>query len=199
MGRHAGRRGGTGQRIRPPDKEEIHGVGPERPVRHRPHIEYHRPGVPGRRGIPSRPEIMTASEDTTIGEADAALRSESALLDERLPVRWDGEIIHWTDRWTDIGDMLFLCGNNRLRTLQACPGTDSRRRWNQHRPHLWKPWSITGRTTRSRLCLMRCGVCGLTIVEEDPFDGSEEKTWQLDEPDYGPDGSHAIIQGELDI
>lgn len=67
---------------------------------------------------------MTASGDTTIGEADAALRSESALLDERLPVRWDGEIIHWTDRWTDIGDMLFLCGNNRLRTLQACPGTD---------------------------------------------------------------------------
>lgn len=62
---------------------------------------------------------MTASGDTTIGEADAALRSESALLDERLPVRWDGEIIHWTDRWTDIGDMLFLCGNNRLRTLQA--------------------------------------------------------------------------------
>lgn len=53
---------------------------------------------------------MTASGDTTIGEADAALRSESALLDERLPVRWDGEIIHWTDRWTDIGDMLFLCG-----------------------------------------------------------------------------------------
>lgn len=41
---------------------------------------------------------MTASGDTTIGEADAALRSESALLDERLPVRWDGEIIHWTDR-----------------------------------------------------------------------------------------------------
>ena len=39
----------------------------------------------------------------------------------------------------------------------------------------------------------------LTLVEEDPFDGSEEKTWQLDEPDYGPDGSHAIIQGELDI
>ena len=35
--------------------------------------------------------------------------------------------------------------------------------------------------------------------EEHPFDGSEEKTWQLDEPDYGPDGSHAIIQGELDI
>lgn len=46
---------------------------------------------------------MTASGDTTIGETDAALRSESALLDERLPVRWDGEIIHWTDRWTDIG------------------------------------------------------------------------------------------------
>lgn len=36
-------------------------------------------------------------------------------------------------------------------------------------------------------------------MEEHPFDGSEEKTWQLDEPDYGPDGSHAIIQGELDI
>lgn len=142
---------------------------------------------------------MTASGDTTIGEADAALRSESALLDERLPIRWDGEIIHWTDRWADIGDMLFLCGNNRLRTLQACPGTDSRRQWNQHRPHLWKPWSITGRTTRSRLCLMRCGVCGLTLVEEHPFDGSEEKTWQLDEPDYGPDGSHAVIQGELGI
>ena len=46
---------------------------------------------------------------------------------------------------------------------------------------------------------MRCGVCGLTLVEEHPFDGSEEKTWQLDEPDYGPDGSHAVIQGELDI
>ena len=46
---------------------------------------------------------------------------------------------------------------------------------------------------------MRCGVCGLTIVEERPFDGSEEKTWQLDEPDYGPDGSHAVIQGELGI
>lgn len=46
---------------------------------------------------------------------------------------------------------------------------------------------------------MRCGVCGLTFVEEHPFDGSEEKTWQLDELDYGPDGSHAVIQGELGL
>lgn len=146
-----------------------------------------------------REHVMTANDETTVGEIDAALRVGSALLDERLPVRWDGEIIHWIDHWTNIGDMLFLCGNNRLGTLQACPDTDSRRRWNRGRPHLWKPWSITGRTARSRLRLMRCGVCGLTIVEERPFDGSEEKTWQLDESDYGPDGSHAVIQGELDI
>lgn len=57
-----------------------------------------------------------------------------------------------------------------------------------HRPHDPKP-VMPDALRRVRM----------TIVEEHPFDGSEEKTWQLDEPDYGPDGSHAVIQGELGI
>lgn len=137
------------------------------------------------------------SEDITAGESDMALRSESILLDERLPVKWDGEIIHWIGQWVHVGDMLFVCGRNGLKEERACPGPDGRNRWN--RPHLWKPWSIMGRTVHSRLWLMRCGVCGLTLVEEKPNDGGEAKTWQLDETDYGPDGSHAVIQGTFDI
>lgn len=44
-----------------------------------------------------------------------------------------------------------------------------------------------------------CGVCGLTLVEEHPLNGGKETVWQLDESDYGPEGSHPVIQGELDI
>ena len=43
---------------------------------------------------------------------------------------------------------------------------------------------------------MRCGVCGLTLVEEHPLNGGKETVWQLDESDYGPEGSHPVIQGE---
>lgn len=74
-----------------------------------------------------------------------------------------------------------------------------RRRWKQYRPHLWRPRTINGRTTQSKLRLMRCGVCGLTLVEEHPLNGGKETVWQLDESDYGPEGSHPVIQGELDI
>lgn len=59
--------------------------------------------------------------------------------------------------------------------------------------------TINGRTTQSKLRLMRCGVCGLTLVEEHPLNGGKETVWQLDESDYGPEGSHPVIQGELDI
>ena len=74
-----------------------------------------------------------------------------------------------------------------------------RRRWKQYRPHLWRPRTINGRTTQSKLRLMRCGVCGLTLVEEHPLNGGKETVWRLDESDYGPEGSHPVIQGELDI
>lgn len=50
-----------------------------------------------------------------------------------------------------------------------------------------------------KLRLMRCGVCGLTLVEEHPLNGGKETVWRLDESDYGPEGSHPVIQGELDI
>lgn len=136
--------------------------------------------------------------ETTAGETDRALRSESVILDDRLPVKWDGESIHWAGQWTHTADMLFLCGNNGLKEERSCPGPDGRNQWNRIRPHLWKPWSIMGRTVHSRLWLMRCGVCGLTLVEEHPVGGGET-IWQLDETDYGPDGSHAVIQGEFDI
>ena len=41
---------------------------------------------------------------------------------------------------------------------------------------------------------MRCGVCGLTLVEEHPLNGGKETVWRLDESDYGPEGSHPVIQ-----
>lgn len=52
---------------------------------------------------------------------------------------------------------------------------------------------------RHGLRLMRCGVCGLTLVEGHPLNGGKETVWRLDESDYGPEGSHPVIQGELDI
>lgn len=137
------------------------------------------------------------AQRTSAEETERALRAESVLSDDRLPVKWDGEYIYWADTWTDT--MPFLCGNNNLLKNQACPGTDERRRWKQYRPHLWRPRTINGRTTQSKLRLMRCGVCGLTLVEEHPLNGGKETVWQLDESDYGPEGSHPVIQGELDI
>lgn len=137
------------------------------------------------------------AQRTSAEETERTLRAESVLSDDRLPVKWDGEYIYWADTWTDT--MPFLCGNNNLLKDQACPGTDERRRWKQYRPHLWRPRTINGRTTQSKLRLMRCGVCGLTLVEEHPLNGGKETVWQLDESDYGPEGSHPVIQGELDI
>lgn len=137
------------------------------------------------------------AQRTSAEETERTLCAESVLSDDRLPVKWDGEYIYWADTWTDT--MPFLCGNNNLLKDQACPGTDERRRWKQYRPHLWRPRTINGRTTQSKLRLMRCGVCGLTLVEEHPLNGGKETVWQLDESDYGPEGSHPVIQGELDI
>lgn len=137
------------------------------------------------------------AQRTSAEETERTLRAESVLSDDRLPVKWDGEYIYWADTWTDT--MPFLCGNNNPLKNQACPGTDERRRWKQYRPHLWRPRTINGRTTQSKLRLMRCGVCGLTLVEEHPLNGGKETVWRLDESDYGPEGSHPVIQGELDI
>lgn len=137
------------------------------------------------------------AQRTSAEETERALRAESVLSDDRLPVKWDGEYIYWADTWTDT--MPFLCGNNNLLKDQACPGTDERRRWKQYRPHLWRPRTINGRITQSKLRLMRCGVCGLTLVEGHPLNGGKETVWRLDESDYGPEGSHPVIQGELDI
>lgn len=137
------------------------------------------------------------AQRTSAEETERTLRAESVLSDDRLPVKWDGEYIYWADTWTDT--MPFLCGNNNPLKNQACPGTDERSRWKQYRPHLWRPRTINGRTTQSKLRLMRCGVCGLTLVVEHPLNGGKETVWQLDESDYGPEGSHPVIQGELDI
>lgn len=38
-----------------------------------------------------------------------------------------------------------------------------------------------------------------TLAEEHPLNGGKETVWRLDESDYGPEGSHPVIQGELDI
>lgn len=89
------------------------------------------------------------AQRTSAEETERTLRAESVLSDDRLPVKWDGEYIYWADTWTDT--MPFLCGNNNLLKDQACPGTDERRRWKQYRPHLWRPRTINGRTTQSKL------------------------------------------------
>lgn len=124
------------------------------------------------------------AQRTSAEETERTLRAESVLSDDRLPVKWDGEYIYWADTWTDT--MPFLCGNNNLLKDQACPGTDERRRWKRYRPHLWRPRTINGRTTQSKLRLMRCGVCGLTLVEEHPLNGGKETVWRLDESDSTP-------------
>lgn len=72
-----------------------------------------------------------------------------------------------------------------METIQAPPVEAE----DHQRPH----------TTQSKLRLMRCGVCGLTLVEGHPLNGGKETVWRLDESDYGPEGSHPVIQGELDI
>ena len=50
------------------------------------------------------------AQRTSAEETERALRAESVLSDDRLPVKWDGEYIYWVDTWTDT--MPFLCGNN---------------------------------------------------------------------------------------
>lgn len=79
-------------------------------------------------------------------ETEKTLRTENVLRDDRLPVKWDGEYVHWASFWTDTG-MLFLCRSNDPLKEQACPDTDERRRRGRNRPHLWKPRTIMGRTT----------------------------------------------------
>lgn len=123
------------------------------------------------------------AQRTSAEETERTLRAESVLSDDRLPVKWDGEYIYWADTWTDT--MPFLCGNNNPLKNQACPGTDERRRWKQYRPHLWRPRTINGRTTQSKLRLMRCGVCGLTLVEEHPLNGGRKRSGSWTNPTMG--------------
>lgn len=61
------------------------------------------------------------AQRTSAEETERALRAESVLSDDRLPVKWDGEYIYWADTWTDT--MPFLCGNNNLLKDQACPSS----------------------------------------------------------------------------
>jgi hypothetical protein len=51
------------------------------------------------------------------------------LLDERLPVAWDGHPVKWHGWLKPIGAI--LCNRGHIMEPQACPGCR----------HLWRPWT----------------------------------------------------------
>ena len=92
-----------------------------------------------------------------------------------LPISWDDEPITW-EEW-ERKPQIILCGVPN--TDQAC----TRCGFNDN--HEWSAW---GRSQSGRRILQafRCAGCGHDVVTDTDGEG----TWDLDESDYGPLGSH---------
>lgn len=93
---------------------------------------------------------------------------------EALPVAWDGHPISWGS-WTALA--AFLCARTTKRSQTACPrcGDDSK-----------TSLAIQGlvEALEDTLSLLRCPNCAAdTVVDEN------QNVWELDETDYGPEGS----------
>lgn len=128
----------------------------------------------------------------------------------KLPSKWDGRDVEWVG-WAD-GFPMFMCPPPKeapacgrcgsARPSKTCwgrakslPGDEG---WVTRRSrfgHTWKEWGplLVG-SPYVWLHASRCYGCGLDIVLERGRDrsfGSFERTWVLDESDYGPEGSNA--------
>lgn len=91
-----------------------------------------------------------------------------------LPVAWDGERVSW-DEWAEVAT--FICARTLKKALTACDRcqTDPKVSLVVH-GHVGKAESL--------LTLLRCPNCGADTVVD-----WNDDVWDLDESDYGPDGS----------
>lgn len=114
-----------------------------------------------------------------------ALRSATAAATHRpLPALWDGPPVEW--RLWEPYVPVFMCDRSR-RTVpppEVCPGCGA----------LWHPASSTGlikrpweRRPMADLIAWRCPECGHDQV----YDRHTDQSWDLDDTDYGPEGSIA--------
>lgn len=128
----------------------------------------------------------------------AALELVPAYREHELPVAWDGEPIQWGEA-VAVGSV-FVCPPPRPRACPECgqldvAGADSYVGKVPGEPvaPYWIRDRVTGRprkmpgweTWRPRLVLTRCLGCGHDQVH----DLDTDETWDLDETDYGPQGS----------
>ena len=102
------------------------------------------------------------------------------LTDLSVPVAWDGHNIIWKGEWTTAFPLDHT-------TIPQCPGLGL--------PHREHPWRRQGwiRDTSTTILLERCAYCGHTTATTLSVEDANERTWELDESDYGPYGS---IEGE---
>lgn len=125
-----------------------------------------------------------------------------------LPSMWDGRDVEWAS-WTDAFPMFICpqpkeapacerCGSTRPTMtcsghVKSLPGDEG---WLTHRSRSGRTWEEWGPMLVGSPCIWlyasRCYGCGLDIVWERGRNRSHERferTWVLDESDYGPEGS----------
>lgn len=104
-----------------------------------------------------------------------------------LPPKWDGADVEWR-AWTDSAAIV-MCPPPKPTPCVQCkstrpPKSNSGRVIAEDGP----PGSGTGWSTY-RLFVFRCPDCHLDTV----WDMNTDEWWELDETDYGPDGSSAPL------
>lgn len=89
-----------------------------------------------------------------------------------LPIAWDGDEITWGE-WSTLA--AFICARTLKKSSSACDqcGHESR-----------VSLVIRGTIGDRQLMLLRCPGCGADTVVD-----WAQTVWELDESDYGPDGS----------
>lgn len=120
-----------------------------------------------------------------MSHADGASVGILDLL-HRVPERWDGHPIDW-DEWTQAP---FICGRTSLHACENCGCTNSgimRSGWVEQSSYGGNV-VILRTAEKKHLILLRCTGCAKTSV----WDG--QQFWDLDEEDYGPEGSYAQME-----
>lgn len=89
-----------------------------------------------------------------------------------LPIAWDGQDIAWGE-WSTVA--AFICARSAKKSYTTCEHCG-------HDPQV--SLVIQGHVGDRQLMLLRCPDCGADTVVD-----WEQTVWDLDESDYGPDGS----------
>lgn len=99
------------------------------------------------------------------------------LREHDVPPMWDGNPITWGE-WQDGSMSVFICPPPKP---EPCPWCGSLAGTRCRVGETESPW----RKARTRLYLTRCVGCSRDQV----WDAWADQWWDLDEDDYGPDGS----------